>query len=65
MDTNTIYTIAFWTAITMLMVGLVFGITAVWIPDIFSDRIVAKLFWTGTILFGVSLAVAVITKMLG
>lgn len=65
MDTQTIYSWAFGSSLILLVLATAFGIAAIWVPDFWQNEYARKFFWTGTVLFGVSLTVAIITKLLG
>lgn len=64
MDIGTIYTLAFWTCLVTLAIGTLLGLIAIWLPDSFNNDLQTRLFMTDGILFGVSLAVAIITRLL-
>lgn len=59
------YLISFYACITFIVLGAVLGILGLWVPAFQKDERCYKLFVTDAILFVASLAVAIITKMLG
>lgn len=59
------YPFFFYTCLVMLGVSVALGIAAVWIPSFWEHRECPKLIWTSIVLFGASVAAALITKWLG
>ena len=64
MDTATIHTVTFWSAIVLLAVGSVLGLMGVWMDNFWDNDWAAKLIITDGILFAAAVAGAVITKLL-
>lgn len=65
MTTEQLYNITFWATIIFLAAGMFMGLAAIWFEDIWKNRVVEKLFWTDVVLTCSSLAIAIVTKLLG
>lgn len=61
---NDAYSLMFWLSIVFLMSGGILGLTAVWVPSFWDSDIGMKLVVTNVVLFSVSLAGAIITRLL-
>jgi hypothetical protein len=61
---NDAYSIMFWLSIVFLITGGTMALLAVWVPEFFRSDLGTKLMLTNAVLFSVSLAGAVITRLL-
>jgi hypothetical protein len=59
-----LYTVTYWCAIVFLVLGCLLGLLGVWMPEFWRNDYAWKLMLTNWILFGASVAGAVITRIL-